>query len=83
MDANDAQLEYATLYASAKNGWADYDLDGPRKDMSALFETVLEHVPAPVVEEGGFRMLVSNIDYNDFVGRIAIGRILSGSVAAN
>lgn len=80
LEATDEQFNCPFVYASAKNGWADYELDGPRKDMSPLFETILKYVPPPVVEEGGFRMLVSNIDYNDFVGRIAIGRILSGSI---
>ncbi len=80
LEATDEQFNCPFLYASAKNGWADKSLDGPREDMTALFQTVLDHVPAPVVEAGAFRMLVSNIDYNDFVGRIAIGRILSGEV---
>jgi GTP-binding protein len=80
LEATEEQFNAPFLYASAKNGWADRDLEGPRKDMEAIFETVMEHVPPPVVEEGEFRMLVSNIDWNDFVGRIAVGRILSGTV---
>ena len=82
LEANDEQFNAPFIYASAKNGWADYDLDGPRKDMSALFETIMKHIDPPVVEEGDFRMLVSNIDWNDYVGRVAIGRILSGEVKA-
>jgi GTP-binding protein len=81
LDATEDQFNCPFLYGSAKNGWCDRSLEGPRKDMTALFETVLEKVPAPTVEEGQpFRMLVSNIDWNDFVGRIAIGRLLSGEV---
>ncbi len=80
LEANEDQFNAPFLYGSAKNGWADLSLDGPRKDMTALFQTVLDHVPAPSVEEGPFRMLISNINWNDFVGRIAVGRILSGSV---
>jgi len=83
LEATEEQFNAPFLYASAKNGWADRSLEGPRSDMIALFETVLEHVPAPVVEPGPFRMLVSNINWNDFVGRIAVGRILSGSVNAS
>lgn len=80
LEADEDQFSAPFLYASAKNGWADRDVDGPRSDMSALFETIVDRIPAPVVEEGGFRMLVSNIDWDDFVGRLAIGRILSGVV---
>ncbi len=80
LEADENQFNAPFLYASAKNGWADAGLDGPREDMKALFDTILETIPAPVVEEGDFRMLVSNIDWDDFVGRVAVGRILSGSV---
>jgi GTP-binding protein len=80
LEADDDQFNAPFVYASAKNGWADLDLDGPRSDMSALFETILERIDPPVVEEGPFRMLISNIDWNDYVGRIAVGRILSGQV---
>ena len=82
LEADDEQFNAPFIYASAKNGWADYDLDGSRKDMTPLFESILEHINPPEVEEGPFRMLVSNIDWNDYVGRIAVGRILSGEVEA-
>ncbi|QYY37400.1 translational GTPase TypA [Ruficoccus sp. ZRK36] len=81
LEASEDQFNAPFLYASAKNGWADNKLDGPRENMTDLFETIVEHVPAPQVEEGEFRMLVSNIDWDDFVGRLAIGRILSGTVS--
>lgn len=80
LEADEAQFNAPFLYASAKNGWADGALDGPRADMNPLFETILKTIPAPTVEVGAFRMLVSNIDWDDFVGRVAVGRILSGSV---
>ncbi|QXD22436.1 translational GTPase TypA [Opitutia bacterium ISCC 51] len=80
LEANEEQFNAPFLYGSAKDGWADKDLDGPRANMDALFETVVENIPAPVVEDAPFRMLVSNIDWNDFVGRVAVGRILSGSI---
>jgi GTP-binding protein len=82
LEADDDQFNAPFIYASAKNGWADASLDGPRKDMTALFETIMERIDPPKVEEGDFRMLVSNIDWNDYVGRIAVGRILSGEAHA-
>jgi len=82
LEADDDQFNAPFIYASAKNGWADTTLDGPRKDMTALFETIMERIDPPKVEEGPFRMLVSNIDWNDYVGRIAVGRILSGEAQA-
>lgn len=80
LDANEDQFNAPFLYASAINGWADRDLEGPRKDLTALYETILGSVPPPVIEHGPFRMLVSNIDWNDYVGRVAVGKILSGEV---
>ncbi len=80
LDADEEQFNAPFIYASAINGWADDELDGPRKDMDALFRTILEIIPAPVVEDAPFRMLVSNIEWNDYVGRVAVGRVLSGSV---
>ena len=80
LEADDDQFNAPFLYASAKNGFADRSTDGPRSDMSALFETVIERIPPPVIESGEFRMLVSNIDWDEYVGRMAIGRILSGQI---
>jgi GTP-binding protein len=80
LDADEDQFNAPFLYASAKNGFADRAVDGPRENMNDLFETVIERIPPPVTEEGDFRMLVSNIDWDDYVGRMAIGRILSGEV---
>lgn len=80
LEASEEQFNCPFIYASAKNGWADATLDGKRENMEALFEVVLNHIPPPKVETGDFRMLVSNIDWNDFVGRVAVGRVLSGSV---
>jgi len=80
LNANEEQFNAPFLYASAKNGWADKTLDGKRDSMQPLFQTIVDAIPAPSVEEGEFRMLVSNIDWNDFVGRIAVGKVLSGSI---
>ena len=80
LDADEDQFNAPFLFGSALNGYADRTVDGPREDMSALFETIIERIPPPVIEAGDFRMLASNIDWDDYVGRMAIGRILSGEV---
>ncbi|MBK1876556.1 translational GTPase TypA [Pelagicoccus mobilis] len=82
LDADDDQFNAPFIYGSAKNGFAVRDLEDERVDMTPLFETVLEHIPAPEADtEGEFKMLVSNIDWDDYVGRVAIGKVLSGKVA--
>ncbi len=80
LDATEEQFNAPFVYASAKDGWAAMAPEGPRESMKPLFEVIRNAIPAPVTEEGSFRMLVSNIDWNEFVGRIAVGRILSGRV---
>ena len=83
LDANDEQFNAAFLYGSAKNGIAVEKPDDDTDDanMNPLFEAILANVPAPETrDEGGFKMLVSNIDWSDYVGRIAIGKILSGNI---
>ena len=80
LEADDDQFNAPFLYASAKMGFADRAVDGPRENMNDLFETIVERIPPPMVEDGPFRMLVSNIDWDDYVGRMAIGRILSGTI---
>ncbi|RMH15198.1 MAG: translational GTPase TypA [Gemmatimonadetes bacterium] len=79
--ASDAQLDAPFLYASGRDGWASRSLDEPGRDLTPLFETILEAVPAPAVDaDGPFQMLVSTLDYSSYVGRIAIGRIERGRV---
>ena len=80
LEADDDQFNAPFLYASAKNGFADKEVDGPRENMTDLFETIIKRIPPPVREMGDFRMLVSNIEWDDYVGRMAIGRILSGEI---
>ncbi len=80
LEATEEQFNAPFLYASARDGWAVRALGDPRESMEPLFDVIQEVIPPPVTEQGDFRMLVSNIDWNDFVGRIAVGRILSGSV---
>ena len=84
LEATDAQLDFPVLYASSREGWAIHHPKQERVDLNPLFETILERVPAPVVDtDGPFQMQVATIDYNEFVGRIAIGRITRGTVRRN
>ncbi len=82
LKANDEQLDFPIIYASAKNGFAMRELHENNEDMTPLFESIVQHVPPPTIsQEPQFQMLVSNLDYSDYLGRIALGRIVSGRVA--
>jgi len=81
LNATDEQLDFPVIYASAKMGFAKLNLNDESKDMSPLFETVINTIEAPNCDEDGtMQMLVSNIDYDEYVGRIAVGRLERGSV---
>ncbi|MDF1823398.1 MAG: translational GTPase TypA [Verrucomicrobiales bacterium] len=81
LEASEEQFEAPFLYGSAKNGYASKTPDQNAPDMIPLFEAIMENIPAPDVDlDADFKMLVSNIDWSDYVGRIAIGKILSGRV---
>ncbi|MBQ7693383.1 MAG: GTP-binding protein, partial [Oscillospiraceae bacterium] len=76
LDATDEQLDSPMLFCSGRNGTASYSPEVQGTDLKPLFETILEYIPAPEMDlEKPFQMLVSSIDYNEYVGRIAIGRI--------
>ncbi len=84
LDANDEQLEFPVIYASAKNGIAKMKLDEPSDNINCIFETIINEINPPACdEEGPVQMLVSNIDYDDYVGRIAVGRLERGKIKAN
>ena len=84
LDATDEQLEFPVLYAVAKEGIAGTDLDNMGTDLSSLMDTIISHVPAPDQPlDQPFKMLISSIDWNDYVGRIAVGRIEQGVVKVN
>ncbi len=84
LGAEDEQLDFSILYGSAKEGWMSLDPHaGPQAGMDALFDLVIDHVPAPKVEEGPFRMLATLIEADPFLGRVLTGRIASGSVKPN
>lgn len=81
LDASDEQLDSPILYCSGRDGTASFSPNMPGKDLTPLFETILNHIPAPHVDpDGSLQMLVSSIDYNDYVGRIAIGRVERGTM---
>jgi len=84
LEANDKQLDCPFLYASAKAGWAAKDLTEEHKNMVPLFETILEHIPAPAGDpDAGTQVLISTIDYNEYVGRIGVGKVDNGKIAVN
>ncbi len=84
LGANDDQLEFPVVYASGKQGTATLELDKPGEDLKCLFETIISHIGAPECDmEGTMQMLVSNIDYDDYIGRIAIGRVERGAIDLN
>lgn len=85
LGADEHQLDFPVLYASGRAGWADAALDGPRKDLSALFELVLAHVPAPKQEGRAtepFTMLATTLEADAYLGRLLTGRVESGRIAA-
>lgn len=83
LGANDTQLDFPVVYASALNGYAKLDLEDEATDMSALLQTILDHVQPPAVDESGpFQMQISSLDYSSYVGTIGIGRITRGQIRA-
>jgi len=81
LNATDVQLDFPFVYCSAKAGYAKTDLDQPATSMEPLFEAIIRHIPPPRARAGeGFQVLVANLDYSDYLGRIAFGKIVSGKV---
>ena len=84
LDANDRQLDCPFIYASARAGWAKKSLEDEADSMSDLFETIIEHIPAPTGDrQAGTQVLISTIDYNEYVGRIGVGKVDNGSIKVN
>ncbi|MBP3410879.1 MAG: translational GTPase TypA, partial [Clostridia bacterium] len=84
LDASDEQLDSPVVYASGRSGIATRDLSQPATDLRPLFECILEHIPAPEGDpDESLQLLISTLDYNDYVGRIGIGRIERGTIKAN
>ena len=83
LGANDEQLEFPVLYAIGREGVAMYGLEDERVDLSPLFDTILKHIPGPAHDPAEpFQMLVADLDYSDYLGRLAVGRIMHGTVFA-
>ncbi|RLJ41318.1 GTP-binding protein [Litoreibacter meonggei] len=83
LGATDDQLDFPSMYASGRSGWADMELDGPRKDLSALMDLIVEHVPAPaqVADRGKpFSMLATTLGADPFIGRLLTGRVETGTL---
>ena len=83
LDADEEQLDFHTLYGSAKEGWMAADAEGPKDDMGPLLDLVMAHVPEPATETGDFRMLATTIEANPYLGRILTGKITSGKAVTN
>ncbi|MBW8016958.1 MAG: translational GTPase TypA [Planctomycetes bacterium] len=82
LDADDDALDFPVIYASAKNGWARKDMKDGNDNMQPIFEAIINHVPVPDVDENApLQMLVTTLDFSDYLGRIAIGRVVAGSVS--
>ena len=85
LEANDDQLDFPTMFASGRSGWCDAELDGPRKNLDALFDLIVDHVPAPAQvahKDEPFRMLATTLSADPFIGRILTGRVESGTLKA-
>ena len=83
LDANEEQLDFATVYGSAKNGWMSDDWQKPTDNMFAALDAILEHVPPPVQEEGDTQMMITSLDFSKYTGRIAIGKLKRGELTLN
>jgi GTP-binding protein len=83
LDATEDQLDFPTIFGSAKNGWMSTDYHKPTTDISALLEAIVTYVPEPKIEEGTTQMLITSLDYSNYIGRIAVGRLKRGSLAVN
>ncbi len=84
LDANERQLDCPFLFASARSGWARYSVNDTNEDMKPLFETIIKHIPAPEGdEEADPQVLISTIDYNEYVGRIGVGKVDNGVIKVN
>lgn len=82
LGASNDQLEFPTAYGSAKNGWMGEDWNTPTEDISYLMDLIIEHIPAPKVDEGNTQMMISSLDYSSYLGRIAVGRLHRGTLQA-
>ncbi|MGM9861622.1 MAG: GTP-binding protein, partial [Muribaculaceae bacterium] len=80
LDATEEQLDFPTIFGSAKNGWMSTDWRKPTDNILPLLDTIIEHIPAPQTLEGDAQMLITSLDFSNYVGRIAIGRVHRGTL---
>ncbi|MFA5656213.1 MAG: translational GTPase TypA [Dysgonamonadaceae bacterium] len=83
LDATEDQLDFPTIYGSAKQGWMSDDWNKPTEDIFALLDTIVEHIPAPKTLIGTPQMQITSLDFSNYVGRIAVGRVNRGSIVPN
>ncbi len=83
LDATEEQLDFPVVYGSAKQGWMGHDWKNPTEDITVLLDDILKYVPEPQVQEGNTQMLVTSLDYSNYIGRIAVGRLTRGTLSAN
>jgi len=83
LNANENQLDFKTIFGSAKNGWMSADWKKPTTDITALLDCILDEIPAPQMVEGTPQMLITSLEYSNYVGRIAVGRVARGTLKAN
>lgn len=83
LDATEEQLDFHTVYGSAKQGWMGPDWKTPTEDITFLMDSILEHIPEPKVSEGTTQMLITSLDYSSYTGRVAIGRLQRGMLKVN
>ena len=83
LGAEEWQLDFPTVYGSAKNNWMGLDWSKPTKSIEPLLDMVLEYVPSPKISDGSTQMLITSLDFSSFTGRIAIGRLQRGSLSSN
>ena len=80
LEANEEQLDFPTIYGSAKNGWMNTDWKEPTDNIIPLLDAIVEHIPAPKIQEGTSQMLVTSLDFSSYIGRIAVGRLNRGTL---
>lgn len=80
LGATEDQLNFPTVFGSSKQGWMSDDWKNPAQDVSYLLDTIIEHIPEPVIEEGTLQMMITSLDFSSYTGRIAVGRIKRGSI---
>jgi GTP-binding protein len=83
LDATEEQLNFPTLYGSSKQGWMSTDYKQPKEDITDLLECIVENIPPPEAHEGILQMQITSLDYSSFIGRIAVGRVVRGTIREN